>query len=68
MQPARDPAPLGLLSFEDFVDRFTRDAFREMNGEGGTRAERFGQSKVVVGEARIGAVLVKGGTTPMTFS
>ena len=61
MQLARDPAPLGLLGFEDRVDRFTRHAFREMNGEGGARAERLGEAKVIVGEAGIGAVLVEGG-------
>src|SRR5688500_11691464 len=31
-----------------------------MNGEGGSFGERFGEAKVVVGEAGIGAVLVEG--------
>jgi hypothetical protein len=32
-----------------------------MNGEGGARGECFGETKVVVGEAGIGAVLVERG-------
>ena len=32
-----------------------------MNSEGRARGECFGEAKVVVGEARIGAVLVEGG-------
>ena len=61
MQLPRDPAPLALLGRKDSVDRFTRHAFGEMNGKGGPCAERLGEAQVVIGEARIGTVLVEGG-------
>ena len=61
VQLPRDPAPFTLLGREDRVDRLTRHAFREMDGECGARADRFGEAQVVIGEARVGAVLVEGG-------
>ena len=64
MQLSCDPAPLGLLGFEDRVDRFARHAFREMNGKRGARAKRFGEANVIVGEAGVGSVLVEGVNNP----
>ena len=64
MELSRDPAPLGLLGFEDRVHRFARDALREMNGKGGAGTECFGEANVVVGEAGVGPGLVEGGDDP----
>ena len=61
VQLPRDPAPFDLLAFENRVDRFTRHAFREVNGEGGASAERLSEPKVIVCEAGIGVLLVEGG-------
>ena len=42
VQLPRESAPLGFLAFENRIDRFTRNPFREVNSERRARGECFG--------------------------
>ena len=43
---------------DDAPERVARDPLRELDGDGGAGGERLGEAEVVVGEARVGPVLV----------
>ena len=55
---AREPLALELLRLHDAADGVPRHALRQLDGDGGPGGERLGEPEVVVGEARVGAVLV----------
>ena len=60
VQLARQPAPLELLRLDDAAQRVAGDTRGLVDGDGGARGEGLGEAQVVIGEARVGALLVVG--------